>query len=108
MKLDKYVKFVESREVTFVNDNKDKLTQGELDLIAKIIKYFNNEAKISDQPGWEDVEGYVSCVNDDEIHFGVKYDFHHLDGEVQRNSQIVIINRTNGKWVHQPEEFSHR
>lgn len=105
MKLKKYSKFIENREVIFIDDNKNKLTQEELDLIAKIIKYFDDEAKVDDHPGWEDIEGYVSCVNDEEIHFGVKYDFHYLDGEVQRNSQIVIIDRNTGKWVHQPEEF---
>jgi len=106
MKIKKYSHFLESKEVFFVDDNKEKISQNEMDLIANIIKYFDSEADIKDSPGWEDVEGYVSCVTPDEIHFGVKYDFHHLDGEVDRNSEVVIIDRKSGNWTHQPEEIT--
>lgn len=101
-----YLTFLESKKVVFTDDNKDKIDQTEMDLIANIIHYFDEEAEVDEHPGWEDVEGYVTCVTGDEIHFGVKYDFHHLDGEVERNSEIVIIDRKSGKWTHQPEEIT--
>lgn len=106
MKMKNYLTFLENKKVVFTDDNKEKIDQKEMDLIANIIKYFDEEAEVDEHPGWEDVEGYVTCVNDDEIHFGVKYDFHHLDGEVDRNSEVVIIDRKSGNWTHQPEEIS--
>ena len=104
MKILDYKKFLEGKEVFFVDENKDKLSQGELDLIADIIKYFDSQAEVEGETGWEDVEGYVKCVTPEEIHIGVKYDFNHLDGEVERHSAIAIIDRKTGKWIHQPDE----
>ena len=101
-KLFNYKSFLESKSVTFVEDNKDKLSEEEISLIADIINHFEGEATVNGENGWEEVEGYVKCVKDDEIHIGVKFDFNHLDGEVNRNSTVIIINRKDGSWYQDP------